>query len=111
MNKVIVIGNVGNANANENVFKFSVATTESWKDKTGEKKEKTEWHNIVVFGTYGQTLSKIISKGSKVAVEGKLSTSSYEKEGVKHYSTSIVATNVEALTPKSASNNDETIPF
>lgn len=100
MNKVIIIGNVGTIKDGEKALKLSVATTESWKDKTGEKKSATEWHNVTVFGPSAKALATFIKKGQKVAVEGRIQTSSYEKDGQKMYSTSIIASNVQVLSPK-----------
>ncbi|MBF0209581.1 MAG: single-stranded DNA-binding protein [Desulfamplus sp.] len=107
LNKVMVIGNLGadpelryspqgTAFAN-----FSVATTDSWSDKTtGEKQEKTEWHKIVVFGKTAENCAKYLSKGRQVYVEGRLQTSSYEKDGQTHYITKIVADVVHFLGTK-----------
>jgi single-strand DNA-binding protein len=106
MNKVILIGNLGsdpelrvstNGNA---VLKLRLATTERWSDQHGEKQEKTEWHRVTLFGKRGEALSKFLTKGQRVAIDGKISYSSYEKEGVKHYSTDIIANDLELLTPK-----------
>lgn len=99
VNKVILIGNLGRdpqvrrLNSGEAVVNFSVATTESWRDKgSGERKERTEWHNVVIFN---ENLAKIaeqyLKKGSKVYVEGQLQTRKYtDKDGAEKYSTEIV---------------------
>ena len=99
INKVILVGNVGNdpeiktMQSGDKVCNLSIATSESWKDKaTGERKEKTEWHRVVVFN---QNLINVcenyIKKGSKLYVEGQLETRSYEnKDGQKVYTTEIV---------------------
>ena len=98
INKVILIGHIGQDpeirafQSGDKVASFSLATSESWKDKTtGEKKEKCEWHKVVVFN---QGLIKLcesyLAKGSKVYVEGQLETRNYDKDGVKHYTTEIV---------------------
>lgn len=99
LNRVTIIGNLGKdpefmkfPNGNE-VAKFSIATSESWRDKqSGERKEKTEWHNIVVNGdALVDVIRKYVSKGSKLYVEGKLQTRKWQdKGGVDHYSTDIV---------------------
>lgn len=96
MNTCTLMGNVGkdaevrvlqNGSA---VLKFSLATSERWKDKTtGEAKEKTEWHNCSYFSKGAEKLAQYIKKGSKLAVEGSIAYSSYEKDGVKKYSTDI----------------------
>jgi len=83
--------------ASRPVCNFSVATTEVWKDKSGTKQEKTEWHRICVWGDLAENCSKYLSKGRSVYLEGKLETRSYDKEGRKHYSTQIVAHKVVFL--------------
>lgn len=100
LNKVTLIGNLGRdpeirySQQGLAVVNFSIATSEQWTDKTsGEKQEKTEWHNIVVFGKQAETCEKYLSKGSQIYIEGKLQTSTYEKEGQTHYMTKIVASN------------------
>jgi single-strand DNA-binding protein len=108
INKVIIIGRLGNdpevryTPSGAAVAKFSVATSEEWKDKTtGEKKERTEWHRITAWGKLGEICGEYLSKGRQVYVEGRLQTSSYDdKEGVKRYSTEIVASDVQFLGSK-----------
>ena len=99
INKVILIGNLGNEpeirsfQNGSRVANLTIATNESWKDKeTGEKKEKTEWHRVVIFNSALVDLSeKYLHKGSKIYVEGKLETRSYETSaGEKRYATEIV---------------------
>jgi len=104
INKVIIVGNLGgdpdlrftpNGNA---VINFTVATSESWKDKvTGQKQERTEWHKIVIFNQLAEIAGKYLKKGSKVYIEGSLRTRSWEQEGVKRYSTEIVASEMQML--------------
>ncbi|OGR12371.1 MAG: single-stranded DNA-binding protein [Desulfobacterales bacterium RIFOXYA12_FULL_46_15] len=100
LNKVMLIGNLGRdpeirySQQGLAVVNFSIATSEQWTDKTsGDKQEKTEWHNIVVFGKQAETCEKYLSKGSQIYVEGKLQTSTYEKDGQTHYMTKVVASN------------------
>lgn len=108
INKVIIIGRLGNdpevryTPSGSAVAKFSVATSEEWKDKnTGEKKERTEWHRITAWGKLGEICGEYLSKGRQVYVEGRLQTSSYDdKDGVKRYSTEIVASDVQFLGSK-----------
>jgi single-strand DNA-binding protein len=104
LNKVMLIGNVGadpeirNLDANRSVANFSIATSQSWKDKqTGEKKEVTQWHRIVVWvdGMIG-VIEKYVKKGSKIYVEGELQTRKWEKDGVDHYTTEVVLTGFDA---------------
>ncbi len=104
INKVIIVGNLGRDPEvrympdGTAVTNFSVATSESWKDKqTGEKKERTEWHRIVAWRGLGEICGKYLSKGRQVYVEGKLQTRSWEKDGVTHYMTEIVAADVQFL--------------
>ena len=103
VNKVILVGNLGSDpelkyTGNQRPYcKFSLATNEVWKDKSGEKQEKVEWHRIVVWGDQAETCNKYLSKGRSVYLEGKLQTSSYDKDGQKHYSTEVVADRVVFL--------------
>lgn len=104
MNKVILIGNVGQApelkHVNETPYCIiSVATNESYKDKDGNKQIKTEWHNVVLWRNQADFAVKYIKKGSKVGVEGKLRTRSWQdKETNKTmYTTEIVASEIELL--------------
>ncbi|HEY4121975.1 MAG TPA: single-stranded DNA-binding protein [Byssovorax sp.] len=97
MNRVILLGNIGadpeikyGANGVA-VLKLRVATHESYLDKNKERQERTDWHDVVVFGARAEALSKLLSKGSGVLVEGGLRTSSYEKDGVTRYRTEVVA--------------------
>lgn len=112
VNKVILIGNLGKdpevkyleggiANA-----KFPLATGETWKDRTtGEKKERTEWHNIVLWRGLAEVAEKYLKKGDKVFIEGKIQTRSYEKDGIKRYFTEIIGENMTMLTPKNTGDN------
>lgn len=96
-NKAILTGNVGSdpeikqLNSGDKVANFSLATSERWKDKqTGERKEKTEWHRIVVFGNLVSVIEQFVHKGSKLYVEGSIHTRSWEQNGEKKYTTEIV---------------------
>lgn len=107
LNKVMLIGNLGKdpeirySQQGTAVVKFSIATSEQWTDKnTGNRQEKTEWHNIVVFGKQAEICEKYLSKGSKVYVEGRLQTSTYEKDGQTRYFTEIVVANFQFLDSK-----------
>ena len=99
VNKVILIGNLGkdpqvrSLNSGEKVVNFSLATSESWRDKaTGERKEKTEWHNVVVFNeNIGKVVEQYCKKGTKVYVEGQLQTRKWtDQAGVEKYTTEVV---------------------
>lgn len=97
LNRVTLIGNLGkdpemkyttNGTA---VANFSLATSESWKDDSGQKQERTEWHNIVVWRKLAEVCAEYLKKGSRVYLEGKIQTRSYDdKNGVKRYVTEIV---------------------
>ena len=104
VNKVIVVGRLGQDpelktlnNGQGSVARLSVATSESWTGKDGQKQERTEWHRITVWGKMAETCGKYLSKGRQVYVEGRLQTDQYEKDGVKMYSTNIVANNIQFL--------------
>ena len=108
VNKVILIGRLGkdpevrNLDNGTVVANFSIATSESYKDRTtGEKKEITEWHNIVVWRALAEITQKYLHKGDMVYIEGKLRTRSWEKDGVTRYTTEIVADNMNMLSPRS----------
>jgi single-strand DNA-binding protein len=102
LNRVMLLGNLGadpelrfGQNAEQAVLRLRLATTESYFDKrSNERKERTNWHNVVVFGKRGEALQKILQKGSTIFIEGRLQTSSYEKDGQKIWRTDIVANNV-----------------
>lgn len=103
INKVTILGNLGadpelrmlpGGNA---VLKMRVATNESWLDKEKNKQERTEWHRVTVFGRRAEGLAKFVRKGMKVFVDGRNQTSTYEKDGQKHYSTEIIADQVLAF--------------
>jgi len=107
LNKVQLIGNLGSnpetkTAKNESTFvTFSLATSEKFKNKDGEKVTKTEWHNIIVNGKLAELVTKYLTKGKKVYVEGKLKNSEYEdKEGIKRYATNVQASDIIFLSPK-----------
>jgi single-strand DNA-binding protein len=104
VNKVILVGRLGkdpevrNLENGATVANFTIATSESYKDKTtGDKKEVTEWHNIVLWRGLAEISQKYLHKGDLVYIEGKLRTRSWEKEGVTRYTTEIVADNMTML--------------
>lgn len=117
INKVILVGNVGidpdvrylpNGNA---VTTLSLATSESWKDKTtGERQEKTEWHRVVCFNRLGEIAGEYVRKGSKLYIEGSLRTRKWQdQQGQDKYTTEIIANELQMLDSKggSAPNYDE----
>jgi len=90
------------------VTSFSLATDEQWKDKNGEKVQKTEWHRIVTFGKLAEICGNYLVKGKLIFVEGRIQTRSWEdKEGVKRYTTEIVANNMQMLDSKGQNKSDE----
>ncbi len=105
VNKAILIGNLGRdpeiryTQSGMAVANFTLATNESWSDKeSGERRERTEWHRIVVFGKMGETCGKYLSKGRQVYVEGRIQTREWEdRDGNKRYTTEIVASDVRFL--------------
>lgn len=101
LNRVMLLGNLGAdpelrfTQGGQAVLNIRVATTESYLDKDRVRKERTDWHNVVVWGKRGEALAKILGKGSSVFIEGALRTSSYDdRDGNKRYKTEIHATNV-----------------
>ena len=103
LNKVMLIGRLGKdpivnyTQGGTAACEFSVATTEKYKNKQGEWVEKTEWHNILVWAKLGENCGKYLSKGREVYIEGKIQTSSWEKDGITRYITKIVANDVKFL--------------
>ena len=107
INKVILVGNLGKdpevryTQDGQAVANFTIATTETWKDKTtGEKREKTEWHRIVAFRRLGEICGQYLAKGKQVYIEGRLQTRSWEQDGVTKYTTEIVANEMQMLGSK-----------
>ncbi|GAC1351247.1 MAG: single-stranded DNA-binding protein [Polyangiales bacterium] len=102
LNRVMLLGNLGadpelrfGQGADQAVLRLRLATTESYFDKrSNERKERTDWHNVVLFGKRAEALHKILSKGSTLFIEGRLQTSSYEKDGQKIWKTDVIANNV-----------------
>lgn len=108
VNRVTLVGNLGKDPESrfmpngDCVCNFSIATTESWKDKnSGEKKEVTEWHRIVIFRKLGEIAAQYLKKGSQVYLEGKLKTRKWaDKDGQDRYTTEIEATEMQMLGSK-----------
>jgi single-strand DNA-binding protein len=106
INKVILIGNLGadpEMRFTQNgapVASFTVATTEKWKGQDGQMKEQTEWHRVIAWQRLAEICGEYLSKGSRVYIEGKLQTRSWEKDGQKHYTTEIVAREMKMLSPR-----------
>ena len=103
VNKVILVGNLGKdaevrvTPGGQSVASFSIATTENWTSKEGEKKEQTEWHRIVLWGKTAESLQPYLVKGKQIYLEGRLQTRQWEKEGQKHYTTEVKADKIVLL--------------
>jgi single-strand DNA-binding protein len=103
VNKVILIGNLGAdpelkyTPSSRALCNLRIATTDVFKDKSGQRQERTEWHRVTVWGDQAENCSKYLSKGRSVYVEGRLQTRSYDKDGQKHYATDVVADRVVFL--------------
>ncbi|MFU8876722.1 MAG: single-stranded DNA-binding protein [Wenzhouxiangellaceae bacterium] len=111
INKAILIGNLGAdpevryTPANTAVCNIRIATSEQWRDKqTGEQQEKTEWHNVVLFGRLGEIAGEYLKKGSKVYIEGRLQTRKWQgQDGQDRYTTEIVANEMQMLDSRGGS--------
>ena len=104
VNKVILLGNLGRdpetryTTGGDAVTNLRIATTETWKDKSGEKQEKTEWHSVVLFGRQAEIAGEYLKKGRSVYIEGRLQTRKYtDKDGVEKYSTEVVADRMQLI--------------
>ena len=104
VNKVILVGNLGRdpetryTTSGEAVTNVSIATTDTWKDKSGEKQERTEWHRVAFFGKLAEIAGEYLKKGSQVYVEGRLQTRKWQdKDGQDKYTTEIVADRMQML--------------
>jgi len=104
VNKVILIGNLGNdpetsyMQSGSAVTKLSVATSESWKDKDGNQQERTEWHRVVFFNRLAEVAGEYLSKGSKIYVEGQLRTNKWQdKDGNDRYTTEVIGREMQML--------------
>lgn len=132
INKAIILGRVGNEpelrymTNGEAVCNLSVATSIEWKDKqTGEKKQATEWHKIVLYKGIAEVAGKYLKKGSQVYIEGKLKTRKWIKDDIEHYTTEIIGNDIQLLggkgereeeptpsmQPVDAKSFDDDIPF
>ena len=104
VNKVILLGNLGRdpetryTTGGDAVTNLSIATSEQWKDKNGEKQERTEWHRVVLFGRQAEIAGEYLKKGRSVYVEGRLQTRKYtDKDGIEKYSTEIVGDRMQLI--------------
>lgn len=103
VNKVILLGNLGNdvdlkyTQGGTAIATLSVATTYARKDKDGQVQEKTEWHRVKLFGKTAEVAGEYLKKGRQVYIEGRIEYGSYEKDGVKHYTTDIIGEDMQML--------------
>lgn len=104
VNKVILLGNLGRdpetryTTDGSAVANLNIATSETWKDKNGEKQERTEWHRVVLFGRTAEIAGEYLKKGRSVYIEGRLQTRKYtDKDGVEKYSTEIVGDRMQLI--------------
>ena len=112
VNKVILIGNLGRdpevrySADGSAIANISLATTDTWKDKSGEKQEKTEWHRVAFFGKLAEIAGEYLKKGSQIYVEGRLQTRKWtDKEGQERYTTEIVADRMQMLGSRGGGGN------
>lgn len=112
VNKVILVGRLGKDPETRTlqdgamVVNFSLATSESYKDKTtGEKKEVTDWHNVVLWNAPAEVAAKYLHKGDQVYIEGKMRTRSWEKDGVTRYTTEVIGNSLQLLGGKSSASD------
>jgi single-strand DNA-binding protein len=114
LNKVMLIGNVGRdpeinvTGSGVRVATMRLATTESWKDRDGVQHDHTDWHTIVAWRGLAEVIERLVRRGSRVFIEGKLQTRNYEdKEGIKRYVTEVIAENVLVLDSKKVEGDNE----
>lgn len=117
VNKVILIGNLGKdpetkyLASGDSVTNITMATTENWKDKTGEKQERVEWHRVTFYRKLAEIAGQYLKKGNSVYVEGRLETRKWtDKSGVERYTTEIIANEMVMLGGKSGSTGSRPIP-
>ena len=114
INKVILIGNIGKdpeiryMPSGDAMVNLTLATTDSWKDKNGEKQERTEWHRVAIFGKLAEIAGEYLKKGSQVYFEGSLKTRKWtNKEGQDQYTTEVIADKMQMLGGRGGSANME----
>ena len=120
LNKVVLIGRLGKdpelkyTPSGTAVANFTIATNESFKDKDGKKVENTDWHKVVAWNKLAEICGQYLKKGSLVCIEGKIKTRSYDKDGVKHYISEIVADEMQMLSGESKAEKEtstDDMPF
>jgi len=117
INKVILIGNLGKdpetryMSNGDAVTNITLATTDTWKDKNGEKQEKTEWHRVTFYRKLAEIAGEYLKKGRSVYIEGRLETRKWtDKNGVERYTTDIIASDMKMLGNRSGSGSFESTP-
>jgi len=117
VNKVILVGRLGKdpelryTTSGTAACSFTLATTEKWKDKSGERQEKTEWHNIAAYERLAEICNEYLKKGSQIYIEGKLTTEKWQtKEGQDRYTTKVVIRDMQILDKKVSSDEPSTAP-
>ena len=113
VNKVIILGRLGadpelrSSPSGVTSCNLSIATSQNWTDKSsGEKKEKTEWHRIVFFGRSAEVIDQYVKKGQELYIEGSLSTSKYEKDGIERYTTNIIGSSFNFISGSGSSSSN-----
>ncbi|MBT6755075.1 MAG: single-stranded DNA-binding protein [Gammaproteobacteria bacterium] len=113
VNKVIILGRLGadpelrSSPSGVTSCNLSIATSQNWTDKSsGEKKEKTEWHRIVFFGRSAEIIDQYVKKGQELYIEGSLSTSKYEKDGIERYTTNIIGSSFNFISGSGSSSSN-----
>jgi single-strand DNA-binding protein len=114
LNKVMLLGNVGKdpevkyTQDGRSMARFSIATSEEWKDKaSGEKKEKTEWHKVVFWGPLAEVVGKYVKKGNRIYVEGKIETRTWDQDGEKKYIAEIIGRELLLLGGKNVESGED----
>lgn len=118
LNKVMLIGNLGNSPdikfmpSGDQITSISIATTERYKDKNGQKVEKTEWHKVIFFGKVAEIAGEYLEKGSTCYIEGKIQTRKWDNDGVTRYATEIIANELKLLSRKTSEpvNTNKQVP-
>ena len=113
VNKVIILGRLGadpelrSSPSGVTSCNLSIATSQNWTDKSsGEKKEKTEWHRVVFFGRSAEVIDQYVKKGQELYIEGSLSTSKYEKDGIDRYTTNIIGSSFNFISGSGSSSSN-----
>lgn len=116
VNKVIILGNLGidpevrTLESGVKVCRLSIATSESYTNKSGDRVEQTEWHSVTLWRHLAETAEKFLRKGNKVYIEGKLRTRSYkDKDGVDRYVTEIIGDTIEFMSPASGDRQQSSV--